>query len=209
VAETGLPAGWTLTSQTCDNGDVPSSITLDAGETVTCTFVNTFDVLEIVDVMPLCENDTAFVDYEVENVPSGSGTGVDIRWIAIEDGSNAVIESLNNAPLSGRLLWPGTVLDGNGNPINWPGWDFVAGVGWVQVPTNLRPTMLIEIEANNVVSEVVTYPESTPFCSPNPEVSEAFEVPTLSRNALMLMITLMLIMGVVATRNMRFARNDG
>ncbi|HUG07815.1 MAG TPA: hypothetical protein VMP13_02770, partial [Acidimicrobiia bacterium] len=39
VSET-VPAGWSLVSATCDNGDDPSSIDLGAGETVTCTFVN-------------------------------------------------------------------------------------------------------------------------------------------------------------------------
>ncbi len=42
VAET-VPAGWTLTSQTCDNGNAPAAITVNPGETVTCTFVNTID----------------------------------------------------------------------------------------------------------------------------------------------------------------------
>jgi hypothetical protein len=40
VSETE-PAGWNLTSATCDNGDDPSAITLGAGDDVTCTFVNT------------------------------------------------------------------------------------------------------------------------------------------------------------------------
>jgi uncharacterized repeat protein (TIGR01451 family) len=40
VSET-VPAGWDLTSATCSDGSSPSSIGLAAGETVTCTFVNT------------------------------------------------------------------------------------------------------------------------------------------------------------------------
>jgi hypothetical protein len=40
VSETE-PAGWNLTSATCDNGDDPSAITLGGGDDVTCTFVNT------------------------------------------------------------------------------------------------------------------------------------------------------------------------
>lgn len=39
VSET-VPDGWNLTSATCDNGDDPASITLVAGDDVTCTFVN-------------------------------------------------------------------------------------------------------------------------------------------------------------------------
>lgn len=40
VAET-VAAGWDLTGATCDNGDSPDDITLDPGETITCTFANT------------------------------------------------------------------------------------------------------------------------------------------------------------------------
>jgi len=39
VSET-VPAGWNLVTATCDDGSDPSSIGLDAGETVTCTFTN-------------------------------------------------------------------------------------------------------------------------------------------------------------------------
>lgn len=39
VAET-VPDGWNLASASCSNGDSPGAITLDAGEAVTCTFVN-------------------------------------------------------------------------------------------------------------------------------------------------------------------------
>ncbi|HZI45491.1 MAG TPA: hypothetical protein VFD53_09735, partial [Ilumatobacter sp.] len=42
VSET-VPAGWDLTSATCDDGSAPSSIDLDWGETVTCTFTNQKD----------------------------------------------------------------------------------------------------------------------------------------------------------------------
>ncbi|HEU5264215.1 MAG TPA: hypothetical protein VFU34_06225, partial [Gaiellaceae bacterium] len=41
AAETTVPPGWDLTGQTCSDGSSPSSISLEAGETVTCTFTNT------------------------------------------------------------------------------------------------------------------------------------------------------------------------
>jgi hypothetical protein len=40
VAET-VPANWSLTSATCDDGSDPSAIDLGPAETVTCTFTNT------------------------------------------------------------------------------------------------------------------------------------------------------------------------
>ncbi|GAA1766009.1 MSCRAMM family protein [Agromyces humatus] len=39
VSET-VPANWNLVSETCDDASDPQSISLSAGETVTCTFVN-------------------------------------------------------------------------------------------------------------------------------------------------------------------------
>jgi hypothetical protein len=42
VSEVNLPANWALTSAVCDDGSLVSAIDLEAGETVTCTFTNTF-----------------------------------------------------------------------------------------------------------------------------------------------------------------------
>ncbi|TKJ30526.1 MAG: hypothetical protein CEE40_04825 [Chloroflexi bacterium B3_Chlor] len=41
VAETTTPAGWNLTSASCDDGSPVNNIDVEPGETVTCTFVNT------------------------------------------------------------------------------------------------------------------------------------------------------------------------
>ncbi len=41
VDKANMPAGWDLTSATCDDGSDPGNIVLDPGETVTCTFTNT------------------------------------------------------------------------------------------------------------------------------------------------------------------------
>src|SRR5215469_15715436 len=42
VSESTVAAGWDLTSSSCDGtGNTPASITLGAGQTVTCTFTNT------------------------------------------------------------------------------------------------------------------------------------------------------------------------
>lgn len=51
VVET-VPSGWTLTSATCDDGSDPTNIDLAAGETVTCTFLNTQDVIVLPSVCP-------------------------------------------------------------------------------------------------------------------------------------------------------------
>lgn len=57
VAET-VPAGWDLTSATCNSGETIGSIDLDPGETVTCTFTNTQRGHIIVDKVTLPSGDT-------------------------------------------------------------------------------------------------------------------------------------------------------
>ncbi|MEQ6119384.1 Ig-like domain-containing protein, partial [Reichenbachiella sp. MALMAid0571] len=66
-----------------------------------------------------------------------------------------------------QLLWPGAEVDGEGNPIAWPGWDFVDGV-WIQINDGLRPEMELVISVNPETSVIVSYPPATPTCSANP-----------------------------------------
>jgi len=65
VAET-VPAGWTLTSASCDNGDAPGAITLGAGETVACTFTNT-----------LLDDNTGAITILKQASPSDTGQAFD------------------------------------------------------------------------------------------------------------------------------------
>ena len=53
-----VPAGWDLTSATCDSGETLDSIDLEPGETVTCTFTNTRRGHIIVDKVTLPSGDT-------------------------------------------------------------------------------------------------------------------------------------------------------
>jgi hypothetical protein len=78
VAET-LPAGWDLTSATCDDGSDPASIGIDAGEDVTCTFVNTLQqgalkILKNSTKGGAVANDGAVFSYDSSSVTdNGSG----------------------------------------------------------------------------------------------------------------------------------------
>jgi len=47
ISEVNIPAGWELTTAICDDGSNAGDIDLDPGETVTCSFVNTLDVGQI------------------------------------------------------------------------------------------------------------------------------------------------------------------
>lgn len=44
VSEINIPAGWVLSSATCDDGSDPVAIGLGPDETVTCTFINTSEM---------------------------------------------------------------------------------------------------------------------------------------------------------------------
>jgi uncharacterized cupredoxin-like copper-binding protein/plastocyanin len=70
VAET-VPAGWDLTSATCDNGETIDSIDLEPGETVTCTFTNTKRAIIIItkDAIPDDAQDFNFTATESPDTP--------------------------------------------------------------------------------------------------------------------------------------------
>ncbi|GGC02112.1 hypothetical protein GCM10011352_30390 [Marinobacterium zhoushanense] len=72
VTET-VPAGWDLTSATCDDGSAPSAIGLDPGEIVTCTFNNraraNIRILKLYTVAALFDGDVENFDFSF--TPSG------------------------------------------------------------------------------------------------------------------------------------------
>ncbi|MDD5356699.1 MAG: hypothetical protein PHS53_00920 [Candidatus Pacebacteria bacterium] len=73
VSET-LPSGWVQTSATCDGqGNTPASITLAAGQTVTCTFTNTKKGHLIVDKVTDPTGDTT--SFPINATGSGTITG--------------------------------------------------------------------------------------------------------------------------------------
>ncbi len=58
-----VPAGWDLTSATCDDGSDPGAISLQPGETVTCTFENTKRGYIIVDKVTDPAGDPQLFDF--------------------------------------------------------------------------------------------------------------------------------------------------
>jgi hypothetical protein len=64
VTET-VPAGWDLESATCSDGSNPSSISLQAGETVTCVFTNEKDAFIIVEKQTDPDGDPQVFDFDL------------------------------------------------------------------------------------------------------------------------------------------------
>lgn len=83
------------------------------------------------------------------------------------DGADVTYTDL---PLSGRVLWPGAVIDANGEPLDWPGWTETSPGVWVQGDEFdwVRPTVTVELEINPTISATIGYPPSTPQCATNP-----------------------------------------
>jgi len=119
------------------------------------------------EAVPLCINDTPFVDYVAQPIGFIPQSQATITWIK-NDGSGMVAQTLTNQPFTGRLLWPGAQVDAQGNPTAWPGWVFVNGV-WLQVPDGLTPSIDFQVEINPTEAVVtLQYPPALPDCDPNP-----------------------------------------
>jgi gliding motility-associated-like protein len=116
---------------------------------------------------PICVNDVPYIDYVVTAVNFTPVDGVTIAWAG---SNNNVITTMNNLPLSGRVLWPGAVVDQAGNGIDWPGWVFQNNK-WIQAADGfetLRPTATLTITVNPSQTIVVNYPPADPYCTARP-----------------------------------------
>jgi hypothetical protein len=147
---TGQTGNYTLVSGQTD-------LTVDAG---------LFEKAIEISATPYCDKDAPWVDYTVTAYGFTPGLAT-IEWV---DANGTVVQTLNNQPLSGTLLWPEAAVDGNGVGIAWPGWAFLGGQ-WVAIPTNVRPQAKLRITVNPTAEVIVTYPPATPDCAAGPYVS--------------------------------------
>jgi gliding motility-associated-like protein/uncharacterized repeat protein (TIGR01451 family) len=155
------PAGtYTLTYQICEilnpsncnTGVVTVSV---VAPTMTITTSN------------LCLNDTPYVSYTVTPDNFTATNLLTVKWI---DSANTVVATQTSLPLTGQLLWPGTVLDGSGKTIDWPGWLLVNGK-WIQGSDGFeltKPAVTMEFSLNPAQSVIVNYPSATALCNSAP-----------------------------------------
>ena len=69
AGQSPLPSGWDLVSAVCDDGSAPSSISLSAGETVTCTFTHAKRGQITVDVTTTPAGDPQTFDFSLTGGP--------------------------------------------------------------------------------------------------------------------------------------------
>ena len=115
----------------------------------------------------ICVNDVPYIDYVVTAVNFTPANGVTIAWA---DSNNNVVTTMNNLPLSGRVLWPGAVVDEQGKGIDWPGWIFENN-RWIEGADGfekLRPTTNVTFTVNPSETITISYPPADPYCTARP-----------------------------------------
>ncbi|MCP2027053.1 putative repeat protein (TIGR01451 family)/gliding motility-associated-like protein [Flavobacterium sp. HSC-32F16] len=114
-----------------------------------------------------CSNNVPYVTYKVVADNFTPNNLVTIKWI---DSANNVVATQIDQPLSGTILWPGAVIDGNGNGVDWPGW-LLANGQWTEGADgfeNTKTGVTMEFSVNPTASIPVSYPAATSQCNARP-----------------------------------------
>ncbi|MDR7372886.1 gliding motility-associated C-terminal domain-containing protein [Flavobacterium aquidurense] len=156
----GTPAGtYTLTYEICEKLN-PTN----CSSAVVSITVPNFTVT----ANSYCSNDMAYVTYKVtadHYAPTGLLT---INWI---DSNNTIVATQKNMPLSGDVLWPGTLVDDKNNPVDWPGWVLANGQ-WLTGNDGFestKPAVTMQFILNSTQSLVVNYPDTKVGCNAMPK----------------------------------------
>jgi gliding motility-associated-like protein/uncharacterized repeat protein (TIGR01451 family) len=161
VLAPNTPAGtYTLTYQICE---LIAPTNCNTGTVTVSVLAPTMTI----DVNSYCSNNVPYVSY---NVTPDNFTAVGLLTVNWVDSSNTIVATATNLPLSGTLLWPGAVVDGSGNGLDWPGWLLVNGE-WFQGSDGFeltRPSVTMVFTVNPTVSLTVNYPAATPSCASSP-----------------------------------------
>lgn len=109
-------------------------------------------------------------------VLSAGASAVRLTWVN-PNGPDVVVENL---PLSGSVLWPGTVVDPSGVVRDWPGWTQAPNHLWVPGDEFdwTRPSVEVQLQAMApanaaVTSTTLAYPQTVPACAPTGAVSSS------------------------------------
>ncbi|WP_281234901.1 Ig-like domain-containing protein [Flavobacterium gelatinilyticum] len=156
------PAGtYTLTYEICEKANSGNCTSATVSVTVTAPAMT-------ITAGSYCLDNAAYVAYNVtaDNfTPTGLLT---INWI---DSSGRTVATQNNMPLSGDVLWPGTVLGTDNKPTDWPGWVLSNGQ-WTEGNDGFeltRPAVTMEFTINPTQSVTVNYPDASSGCSARPQ----------------------------------------
>lgn len=119
VTET-VPVGWSLSSATCDDGSAPDAISLDEGETVTCTFLNDQDdepeedePVEVMVTRGECRFDETYGSMTSVSISITPGSGASVAIDHTDDDFDDTYTSNTTITLPpGDVSWSATAADG-------------------------------------------------------------------------------------------------
>jgi len=117
-----------------------------------------------------CSNNVPYVNYTVTPDNFTTTNLLTIKWI---DSANNVVATQTNLALSGTVIWPGAVVDGSGNGVDWPGWVLNNGQ-WTEGSDGFELTkngVKMEFSLNPTVTVSVAYPAATSGCNARPTFS--------------------------------------
>ncbi|WP_166669263.1 gliding motility-associated C-terminal domain-containing protein, partial [Flavobacterium sp. S87F.05.LMB.W.Kidney.N] len=117
-----------------------------------------------------CSNNVPYVNYTVTPDNFTTANLLTVKWI---DSANNVVATQTNLPLSGNIIWPGAVVDGSGNGVDWPGWILNNGQ-WTEGADGFELTrngVKMEFSLNPTVTVSVAYPAATSGCNARPTFS--------------------------------------
>ncbi|WP_193844447.1 Ig-like domain-containing protein [Flavobacterium hungaricum] len=156
------PAGtYTLTYEICEKANSGNCTTASVSVTVVAPTMT-------INAESYCSNNAAYVAYSVKADNFTPTTLVTINWI---DSANRVVATQTNMPLSGNVLWPGTIVDGNNRPTDWPGWVLTNGQ-WSEGADGFeltRPAVTMQFTLNPTQSVTVNYPAAASGCNAKPQ----------------------------------------
>ena len=114
----------------------------------------------------VCTSNVPYLDYDVtvNNLPGADKVTITF----INPGGPDIVFA--DQPLSGKILWPGAVLDGQGNIVDWPGWTLNPDGTWTQGDEFdwVRPSVQVNFEVNPSATVTVDYPPATSACADPP-----------------------------------------
>ncbi|GGH48982.1 hypothetical protein GCM10010921_26850 [Microbacterium album] len=128
----------------------------------------------------VCERDAPWIAYDATLIdPDGEGGSREARLVFAKGAERVEVplgEFDGDDRLRGRVLWPGAAVDDAGAGVAWPGWVQQDGA-WIDVGEEslgwTREGATVTIAANPEAEIAVTYPPSTPGCTPGPRAAAA------------------------------------
>jgi uncharacterized repeat protein (TIGR01451 family)/LPXTG-motif cell wall-anchored protein len=138
-----------------------------------------------------CELDAAYLAYDFStlNLPNAGSLPLTITWRS-QDGTVVRVDTIPAGQTSGRILWPGMVLNSDGVAVGWPGWreavqgevpEYANMVSDPTLPTYVfRLPMTLTFSINPETTVATQYPGVTPAGCAVPRTPELQILKTVS-----------------------------